>query len=271
MTELQPRVPTPYGILGKLPTEIRLQIYENLFSNKYTFMVPRDVKHNTQMADINVLITSSIILTEAKQPFYEQGLFVLRLSPPGYLYICGGVANVPLIKKVQLDIDIGFHGLNNNLAKEARNPRKRPFGSLAGAHDLDLYWIMPQWFSQMSLSICLVSFGLPLLWTPLGSWCRSYIYSALSLCNMGISCDTLALAVEFKAPDSSKISSTSIRLAECSIDRFSKDMECFLGPGMVKDLSYKSHPFLPVFQATLQYHPHRHNDRYLSRSYEEKS
>lgn len=144
MTEIQPRVPTPYGILGKLPKEIRLEIYGNLFSNKYTFCVPKTVKHSSQMADVNVLMTSSVILAEAQQLFYEQGLFVVRLlSSESYCYIYGGVASVSLVKKVQLDVEIRYFGLRTNVVGEAKQSRKRSGKSLAGAHDLDLYWLIP--------------------------------------------------------------------------------------------------------------------------------
>ena len=235
MTGLQPRVPTPHGILGKLPKETRLEIYENLFSNKYTFSVPKTVKHSTQMADVNVLITSSVILTEGRQLFYEQGLFVVRLlSPESYCYICGGVASVSLVRKVRLDVKIDHFGLGTNVAGEAKQSRKRYGKSLAGAHGLDLYWLIPQWFSQMSLSTCFISFAEPLEWIPTKAR-QSYICSVLSLCNTCINCDTVALVVNFKAPHSSEMSSSLVTLAECPIDRFSKDMERFLRPGMVEE------------------------------------
>ena len=196
---------------------------------------------------------------------------VRLLSPESYCCICGGVASVSLVRKVQLDVEIGYFGLRTNVAGEAKQSRRRSGKSLAGAHGLDLYWLIPQWFSQMSLSTCFIYFAEPSGRTPTESWCQSYyINLVLSLCNMCINCDTVALVVNFKVPDPSEASSPLVTLTECPIDRFGKDLERFLGPGMVEDISQKSNRSLPVIQATLQYHPRQHMDRFSRIAWEEK-
>ena len=84
---------------------------------------------------------------------------------------------------------------------------------------------------------------------------------------MCIGCETVALGVNFQAPDSSETAFPMIK-AEFLVDRLGEKMERFLGPGMVKDLSQKSDCSLPAFQATLHYYPRRHNKRVPRKGWE---
>ena len=97
------------------------------------------------------------------------------LSTNAYCYICSGLASAALIKKVELDIGIGFLELKTQSAQECKNPRKRPGESLAGAHDRDLFWTIPKWFHAMSLSSCFISFAKPLGWTLPSTWSLAYV------------------------------------------------------------------------------------------------